>query len=296
MDANLWPPDLDPDRLVACLGLISDTHIPKRWPDIPPAVFRIFEGVNAILHAGDVGRLWVLERLSAIAPIHAVHGNDESDEAQRELPLQQVVVVGGHRILLNHGHIPDRQAERASRVGDEWRPKLAQRAAQARQAGASIMVFGHLHIPFARRFEGIWLVNPGAIASGSAFTRQTRQTVALLYVRDDGRPFVSHVDLARPDRPCVAAVDWEAGFAATHRHYNENIAEGAVMRLMEGLREVAFFDDRRLWEAFSRPGMSRWLGETKAAISVDELRHEIATDEAFTIAERESLLRLFPGK
>lgn len=293
MNRAFLPPTLSAERVVACCGLISDTHMPKRWRELPPAVFDVLQGVDLVLHAGDVGELWVLDQLSTIAPTLAVHGNDETEEAQRELPYQQVLAVGGHRLFLCHGHLPDRRAEVVSRAGDEWRPKLAQRARQAREAGASVMVFGHLHIPFACRAEGLWLVNPGAIASGSAFTRQTRQTVALLFLRDDGRPFVTHVDLACPDRPFAATVDWDAGFGAAHSRYNETIADAAVARVVAALRETPFYFDRRLWRAFSRPGMSRWLRRTDELITVAELRDELAVDNAFTAAERDALFAVF---
>ena len=144
----------------------------------------------------------------------AVHGNDETEEARRELPYQQVITLGGRRLLLCHSHLPDREAEMGSRVNDDWRPKLERYAAQARRAGATIYVLGHLHIPFVVEHEGVGLVNPGAIASGSAFTRQTRPTVARLTLRDDGRPFVVHTDLARPEQPHVPVIDWPAGFTA----------------------------------------------------------------------------------
>lgn len=290
MNPALLPTSLPANRIVACFGLIADTHMPKRWPEFPAAVFDVLDGVDLVLHAGDVGKLWVLDRLSAIAPTLAVHGNDETEEAQKHLPYQQVVAVRGHRLLLGHGHLPDHGAEMASRVGDEWRPKLAQRANQARAAGAAVLVFGHLHIPFVTQHDDVWLINPGAIASGSAFTRQTRQTVALLFLRDDGRPFVTHVDLAHPDRPFAAEIDWEAGFTAALNRYSQSITEAAVGRVVETLRGTPFFHDRRLWAAFSRPGMSRWLGATEP-ISVAELRREVAGDPAFTTAEQDELLR-----
>jgi putative phosphoesterase len=201
MNHKFLPPELPAERVIACFGLISDTHMPKRWLEIPAAVYDIFRGVDLVLHAGDVGELWVLDRLSEIAPVVAVHGNDETAEAQRELPYQQIVAVGG------------------------------QRARQARDAGATIMVFGHLHIPFARRFEDVWLINPGAIASGSAFTRQTRQTVALLYWRDDGQPFVVHVDLAEPHHPYEPVSNWEAGFRAAANRYSESIITPRLLNL-----------------------------------------------------------------
>lgn len=294
MNHKFLPPELPAERVVACFGLISDTHMPKRRLEIPAAVYDIFRGVDLALHAGDVGELWVLDRLSAIAPVVAVHGNDETAEAQQTLPYQQVIAIGGHRLLLCHGHLPDRAAEMASRTGDDWSPKLTQRARQAREAGATVMVFGHLHIPFARRFEDVWLVNPGAIASGSAFTRQTRQTVALLYLRDDGRPFVTHIDLADPGRAYEPVIDWEAGFTATADRYSESIAAPEVAEAVAALRGSTLIHDRRLWEALSRPGMARWLGKQEP-ITVGEIRDAIETDAALTAGERKELVALIDG-
>jgi len=85
MNRAFLPPTLSAERVVACFGLISDTHMPKRWRELPPAVFDLLQGVDLVLHAGDVGELWVLDQLSTIAPTLAVHGNDVTEEAQREL-------------------------------------------------------------------------------------------------------------------------------------------------------------------------------------------------------------------
>jgi len=71
---------------ITTLGLISDTHLPDRLRALPPEVFDALDGVDLILHAGDVGTLAVLDQLSTIAPVVAVHGNDDSAEAIRELP------------------------------------------------------------------------------------------------------------------------------------------------------------------------------------------------------------------
>jgi len=59
-------------RIAACLGLIADTHYGDRLDALPPAVHGIFEGVDLILHAGDVGRLELLDQLGRTAPVVAV--------------------------------------------------------------------------------------------------------------------------------------------------------------------------------------------------------------------------------
>lgn len=193
--------------------------MPARCAVLPPAVFDVLRGVDVVLHAGDVGELWVLDRLSTIAPVIAVHGNDESADAQRELPYQQIVAAGGQRILLTHAHYPNRAEEMESRADDGWHPKLARRASMGQRAGARIVVFGHTHIPMAVEHEGVLLVNPGAIASPNPTTRQRIQTVAVLFIRDDGAPFVTHVDLGYPDQPFAPRIDWQAGFRTAHEQF-----------------------------------------------------------------------------
>jgi putative phosphoesterase len=223
-----FPPHLSAGRIIARIGLISDTHMPQRCPALPPSLFDVLHGVDLLLHAGDVGELWVLDRLSAIAPLIAVHGNDDSAEAQRELPYQQLIAVAGQRILLWHSHYADRQEEMDSRRDNALPPKLAHIAACAQRTGSTIVVFGHWHIPLTYQHENVLLINPGAIASGNPISRQLRLTVALLFLRDDGRPFVSHVDLAAPDRPYAPRIDWAAGFPAALAQFSASILDPEI--------------------------------------------------------------------
>src|SRR5215211_7634397 len=146
------PPDLPAERVAARIGLVSDTHMPERCPALPPALFEALRGVELLLHAGDVGELWVLDHLSAIAPVLAVHGNDDTADAQRELPYQQVLMAAGQRILLTHAHYPDRAQELEARKNNAWGPKLERRAAFGQRAGASVVVFGHTHVPMTYQY------------------------------------------------------------------------------------------------------------------------------------------------
>lgn len=261
------PANISAEHVVACLGLISDTHMPERCDALPAALPTIFRDVDLILHAGDVGKLWVLDQLSAIAPVIAVHGNDDTPEAQRELPYQQVISIAGERIFLSHCHYPDRAEEMDSRRDDSWTPKLERRLDFGRRAGANAVIFGHTHIPMTYREDGILLVNPGAVASGSPNTRQLRQTVALLFLCDDRTPVAVHVDVNAPDRPLVPEVDWNAGFRAALKHYEESILapelvavwpravqeflgwldDPACAPLVEGVREATLRVARRCW-------------------------------------------------
>ena len=291
MNYHYLPADLDPDRVTSCIGLISDTHLPDRWNALQPAIFDTLSGVDLILHAGDVGVLNVLDQLSVIAPVIAVHGNDETAEAQAALPYQQVIAINGTRILLCHSHRPERAAELASRVGDDWAPKLATNAERAHNVGASIYVSGHLHIPFDVEFDGVRLINPGAIASGSPTTRQLLQSVALLYLRDDGEPFVVHVDVTHEPHVHDAWVDWDAGFVAAHGRYLASILTPDLMPVVEGFRLSQFADDPRAREMITALGRPVWAGQ-RESITLNDLRDGLRKSTEFTAEERVLLLAL----
>ena len=50
------------------IGLISDTHIPEARAELWPQVYAAFEGVDAILHGGDIHDVALLDTFTAIAP------------------------------------------------------------------------------------------------------------------------------------------------------------------------------------------------------------------------------------
>jgi len=222
---NLLSSSVSSKHIVACLGLISDTHIPLRCLALPNVLGEIFKDVDLILHAGDISQLSVLDDLSAIAPVIAVQGNDESAQVKDILPLQQVVSVSNQRILLCHSHHPDVSTELSMRAEDEWLSKLQYRIQLAQNAEATVVVFGHTHVPMVYEHEGVTLINPGALASASAFTRQRQRTIAVLLIMDDRSSRVVHIDVDMPQQPFLTHVDWKAGFRLALYHYSESIIE-----------------------------------------------------------------------
>lgn len=124
------------------VGLISDTHGKLR-----PEVFERFEGVQHILHAGDVGTPDVLIELEAIAPVTAVWGNTDGFDLRSRLPETAEVELQGRRILVVHGH----------QLGSPTAPALV-----AAYPGFDIVVYGHTHRPRVEHVNGVLVVNPGA--------------------------------------------------------------------------------------------------------------------------------------
>ncbi|MEO5510379.1 MAG: metallophosphoesterase family protein [Longimicrobiales bacterium] len=124
------------------VGLISDTHGKLR-----PQVFSIFDGVDAIVHAGDIGDTDILDALRTIAPVHAVHGNTDDFDIRAVAPESVAVELGGRRIMVVHGHM----------VG-----ALNPRNLRAKFPACDVIVYGHTHVPFIDDTAVPLVVNPGA--------------------------------------------------------------------------------------------------------------------------------------
>jgi hypothetical protein len=124
------------------IGIISDTHGLLR-----SQVFEVFEGVEHILHAGDVGPAEILTELEAIAPVTAVWGNTDGFDLRRRVPEVARLELGGVSVVVLHG----------MQLGSPTAEKAA--AAYGR---AGMVVFGHSHRPVVKQVLGTLAVNPGS--------------------------------------------------------------------------------------------------------------------------------------
>ena len=150
------------------IGLISDTHGLVR-----PEVFGALEGVELILHAGDVGE-GVLDELAVIAPIHAVYGNtDPVDDPGLAQSIERT--IGGVRIHVSHGH----------ELGSPTPERLLAKY------DADVIVYGHTHQQKVVEANGRLVVNPGA-AGQRRF--KLRPSVGVLTI-EDGAASVRLVEL-----------------------------------------------------------------------------------------------------
>ena len=152
------------------IGLVSDTHGMFR-----PELFEALDGVELILHAGDVGPDEILARLETIAPVHAVYGN--TDAPGRALLRESIDIdVDGVRIHVSHGH----------EVGSPNPDRLAARY------DADVIVYGHTHRQLVARVGDRLVINPGA-AGARRFNLEP--SVAVLTI-SDGRADAALVPLA----------------------------------------------------------------------------------------------------
>jgi uncharacterized protein len=124
------------------LGIIADTHGLLR-----PEVFRVFERVDHILHAGDVGPPELLDELGALAPVTAVYGNCDDFDLRGRLPAVVEKRIEGLDFVLLHG--------------DQLGSPTPQALAEA-YPNAEVIIYGHTHRPLLTTVDTVVTVmNPG---------------------------------------------------------------------------------------------------------------------------------------
>ncbi len=119
------------------VGLISDTHGLLR-----PQAIEALQGVQRIIHAGDIGGEGILPALRHIAPVDAIRGNNDRDAWARHIPTELTLYVGGVAVHVLHD--------------------LKELDVDPAQAGLQVIVAGHSHKPDVREQNGVLYVNPGS--------------------------------------------------------------------------------------------------------------------------------------
>lgn len=119
------------------IGLISDTHGLLR-----PEAAKALQGVECIIHAGDIGSPQILEQLGDIAPVVAVRGNNDKADWAEPLAATQKIEIGGVSIYLLHD------------VNElDFDPQAA---------GCQVVISGHSHRPSIETRNGVLFINPGS--------------------------------------------------------------------------------------------------------------------------------------
>jgi putative phosphoesterase len=122
---------------ILLVGVISDTHGLLR-----PEALAALEGVDAIVHAGDIGSAGILDALRRIAPVVAVRGNNDRDAWAASLPEIAKTEFGRTRIWVVH--------------------VLAELREDPALAGVAVVISGHSHRPRVERRQGVLFLNPGS--------------------------------------------------------------------------------------------------------------------------------------
>jgi putative phosphoesterase len=161
------------------VGLISDTHVPARARCIPKMVFKIFENVDFIVHAGDLVQLSVIDELEQLAPVLAVYGNMDGPEVSGALPKLNALKIYGWKIGVMHD--PNTLFGRG---------KMRE---IAKQNSFDVFVYGHTHNANIKWEGKILYINPGSPTNPMA-SFINKPSVALLKItKEDITPEIVHI-------------------------------------------------------------------------------------------------------
>jgi putative phosphoesterase len=159
------------------IGVIADTHCPEFLDRLPARVFEVLDGVDLILHAGDVDGEETLTELRRLAPVEAVRG--DHDSSLPALPVSRAVSVEGKRIVVVHGQRSRWLEEPNTLV---WTLSLGYfrphrglpRALKRRFPDADAIVYGHTHRARIETMDGVLLFNPGGVYQWNPTTAKRR--------------------------------------------------------------------------------------------------------------------------
>jgi putative phosphoesterase len=140
------------------IGVVSDTH-----GFFDPQLTPLLQGVDEVLHGGDVGSQLVLDQLRTIAPLHAVQGN--VDAASLGLAPTVTRRFGWVEIHMLH-QLPGPQS-----ALHEWAQASLLKGKPAEDcrrflgslpAPCQVVIFGHSHEFCALILGGKLFFNPGS--------------------------------------------------------------------------------------------------------------------------------------
>ncbi|HBO1294647.1 metallophosphoesterase family protein [Pseudomonas sp. NY15364] len=119
------------------IGLIADTHNLLR-----PEALAALQGVDHLIHAGDIGGPHILAELQRIAPLSVVRGNNDQDAWADTIPKRLRLTFGGVTLHVLHD--------------------LKQLDIDPAEQGIDVVIAGHSHKPLHEERNGVLYLNPGS--------------------------------------------------------------------------------------------------------------------------------------
>ncbi len=130
------------------IGLLTDTHTPGAIRTLYDEVRTVFQGVDLILHGGDITSPSVLDWLGTIAPVIAAQGNNDMGWKDPRMSPVHVLDLEGWRLGLIHDLEPE------DRPITELRGYFP--------SPVDIMVCGHTHFERLDYRDSVLLLNSGS--------------------------------------------------------------------------------------------------------------------------------------
>jgi putative phosphoesterase len=140
------------------IGLISDTHLANPEEELPFQIEKVFEGVELILHAGDIWVPSALDQLESIAPVIAAWGDDDMEKDlgdDSRMLNERVINIDGVTLWLMHekpafGTIVPREN------------RIFSRNIEPEREIPDAVIYGHTHKALIEKHKGVLVINPGS--------------------------------------------------------------------------------------------------------------------------------------
>ncbi len=138
---------------VTKIGLIADTHMPGAIDVLWPQVTKAFQDADAILHAGDLHTLEVVDHLCEIAPTYVSTGNGDVGIVDDRLQDSWLLDFAGVKVgMVHHFPSPERKSVEV----------IHKKVARSFSETPEIVVFGHTHFEGVYALENLLCINPGS--------------------------------------------------------------------------------------------------------------------------------------
>lgn len=148
------------------IGLLSDTH-----GYLDNRMIKILSSCDEIWHAGDIGSLDVLDKLSAIKPVRAVFGNIDGKDVRQSTAAFLRFTIESFDIYMTHiGGYPGKYDNAVKSIIRDNTPQL--------------FVCGHSHILRVMNdpIHNMMYMNPGAAGK---YGFHSKRTMLLFEINDN---------------------------------------------------------------------------------------------------------------
>jgi hypothetical protein len=144
------------------IGILSDTHLKQITEDFKETIKKVFDGVDMIIHAGDMTGIRVFNYLSNWE-LKAVRGNMDDFDLYNLLPEKRIENIMGKNIGIIHG---------------KGSPRGIEDVVLREFQDVDLIIFGHSHIPLETKKKGVLLFNPGSYQRSYSY----RGTVGMIEI------------------------------------------------------------------------------------------------------------------